>query len=162
MKVTPQITADLDEYPELRQLINVILRPVVDLMGVHAIASLRRMHKVGVFDHRYDKDALVTVDVPTLPHSMQVAQYTVGKAILDYLEAVGVSGVTLEMSQEEVRSLAQLWMPRGSCPVKPVVGEGADDTDAATRPAAKPDTEDAAAAEEAVPAEPETKDNKKE
>ena len=162
MKVTPQITADLDEYPELRRLVNVILRPVVDLMGIHAIASLRRMHKVGVFDHPYVKDVIVPVDIPTLPQSLRVSQDTVGKAILDYLEAVGVSGVTMEMSQEEVQSLAQLWMPRGSCQAKPASGEGADDTDAATRPAAKPNTEDAAAAEEAVPAEPETKDNKKE
>ena len=89
MKVTPQISADLEEYPELRTIVNAAMRPVVDLMGTHGIVSLKRMHKVGVFDHPYVKDVVVPMEIPAMPAAVKAAQYAVGKALLDYLEASG-------------------------------------------------------------------------
>ena len=109
MKVTPQISADLEEYPELRTVINAAMRPVVDLMGVHAIVSLRRMHKVGVFDHPYSKDVVTPLDIPAMPPSVKAAQYAAGKAMLDYLETIGITGVSLEMTEDEARQMATLW-----------------------------------------------------
>lgn len=119
MKVTPQITADLEEYPELAKLLNAVIRPVVDLMGAHAIASLRRMRKTGVFDHPYDKDVITPMGIPVVPESVMAVQYMAGKAMLDYLAAIGVSGITLEMTQEEMQAIANMWAPRKAPPDKP-------------------------------------------
>ncbi len=116
MKVTPQVAADLEEYPELRKLLSVTLRPVVDIMGAHAIASIRRIRKTGVFDHPYDKDVVAAMDIPGVPVSVQASQYAVAKALLDYLAAIGVSGIMVEAAPEELQGIAKLWMPRG-CPV---------------------------------------------
>ena len=119
MKVTPQITADLEEYPELAKLLNAVIRPVVDLMGAHAIASLRRIRKTGEFDHPYDKDVITPMNIPAVPESVMAVQYMAGKALLDYLAAIGVSGITLEMTQEEMQAIANLWAPRKVPPDKP-------------------------------------------
>jgi hypothetical protein len=118
MKVTPQITADVDEYPELRRLLNIALRPIVDIMSAHAIASVRRMRKVGVFDHPYVKDVVSPMNITAVPRAIMASQYTVGQALLDYLEAIGVTGVTVEASDTELREIANVWMPE-ACNVKP-------------------------------------------
>lgn len=112
MKVTPIISADVEEYPELRKLLNMVLRPVVDIMGAHAISSIRRIHKTGVFDHPYDKDLVVPLALPGVPESVRASQYTVGKALLDYLSAIGVSGLTIEAGQDDLRGLVELWQPQ--------------------------------------------------
>ena len=129
MKVTPQITADLEEYPELAKLLNAVIRPVVDLMGAHAITSLRRIRKTGVFDHPYDKDVVTPMDIPAMPESVRAVQYMVGKAILDYLEAIGISGLSLEMSQDEIRAMANLWAPRRVPQDKPLPPNSGDELD---------------------------------
>lgn len=112
MKVTPIISADVEEYPELRRLLNMTLRPVVDIMGAHAISSIRRIHKTGVFDHPYDKDLVVPLGIPGVPESVRASQYTVGKALLDYLSAIGVAGLTIEAGQDDLQGLVELWQPR--------------------------------------------------
>lgn len=112
MKVTPILSADIEEYPELRKLLNMVLRPVVDIMGAHAISSIRRIHKTGVFDHPYDKDLVVPLGIPGVPESVRASQYTVGKAMLDYLSAIGVSGLTIEAGQDDLRGLVELWQPQ--------------------------------------------------
>ena len=129
MKVTPQITADLEEYPELATLLNAVIRPVVDLMGAHAITSLRRIRKTGVFDHPYDKEVVTSMDMPVVPESVRAVQYMVGKALLDYLEAIGISGLSLEMSQDEVQAIANLWAPRRAPQDKPLPPNNGDGLD---------------------------------
>lgn len=135
MKVTPQITADVDEYPELRRLLNIVLRPVVDIMGAHAIASVRRMRKVGVFDHPYVKDVVSPMNITAVPRAIVASQYTVGRALLDYLEAIGMSGVTIEATAEELKGIAGLWEAPRACPaVKPAKPAEPEEP----KPAAKP------------------------
>lgn len=153
MKVTPQISADLEEYPELRTIVNAAMRPVVDLMGIHGIVSLRRMHKVGVFDHPYVKDIVVPLEIPEMPVAVKAAQYAAGKALLDYLETVGVTGVTVEMSQEEAGQLASLWAPREvpppACRLTPRQEPKAEPESEHVKPA-KPEPEPASTAEPAA------------
>lgn len=131
MKVTPLISADIEEYPELRKILNMALRPVVDIMGAHAISSIRRIHKTGVFDHPYDKDLVVPLALPGVPESVRASQYTVGKALLDYLSAIGVSGLTIEAGQDELRGLMELWQPQAArqAPAEPEKQSKAADSD---------------------------------
>ena len=111
MKVIPHFVADFDEYPELRTLADAALRRVVELMSIHGIAEIRRMKKTGVFDHPYDKDVVTPVDVPTMPHTVRAGGYAAGVALLDYVEAIGMSGVSLELTREDVQAMAALWAP---------------------------------------------------
>lgn len=154
MKVTPQITADFEEYPELRNLLGVVLRPLVDIMGAHAIASVRRIRKTGVFDHPYDKDIVAGMDIPGMPETVRAAQYAVGKALLDYLATVGVSGVTVEASEAELQGIAALWMPQ-ACNVKPGAAKppAQEPKPAAPETPASPDSAEQTATPEGVPPE---------
>ena len=115
MKVTPIISADVDEYPELKRLLSMVIRPLVDIMGAHAIASVRRIHKVGVFDHPYDKDVVTPMGIPGVPEPVQAVQYAVGRSLLDYLSTIGIAGLTLEAGQDDLQGLMGLWQPE-SCP----------------------------------------------
>lgn len=111
MTLTPQLAADFDEYPELRTLANAALRHVAGLMSVHSIAGLRRIHKKGVFDHPYDKDVTTPADIPGVPETVIAGQHAVGKALLDYLAAVGFDGMQLGISKEDAQAMASLWAP---------------------------------------------------
>lgn len=116
MRAIPQFTADFDEYPELRVLADAALRRVVELMTVHGIVELKRLHKKGIFEHPYTKDIIVPLEIPVLPHTVMAVRYTVGKALLDYLEAVGVSALQLEMTQEDAAGVMALWSPPAQNP----------------------------------------------
>jgi len=153
MKVTPQISADLDEYPEIRTIVNAAMRPVVDLMGIHGIVSLKRMHKVGVFDHPYVKDSVVPIDIPAMPVAVKAAQYAAGKALLDYLETVGITGISIEMTQQEAEQLATLWAGPRKAPPEPVP-EPQPERRPEPKPEPEPPGQDAPAAE--PPEKPET------
>lgn len=109
MKVTPQISADLEDYPELARLYDTAIRRVVELMQIHDIAELRRIRKTGVFDHQYTKDVVNPIGVETAPGSVQAVRYAVGGALLDYLGAIGISGITLEVSDAERQGVGGLW-----------------------------------------------------
>lgn len=111
MTVTPQITADFEEYPELRTLMSMALRRVAELMEIHDIASLRRIRKTGVFAHPYEKDVITPLGSNTVPNTIAAARYATGKALLDYLESIGVSGIDLGLTQEEAASVAAVWAP---------------------------------------------------
>ena len=124
MKLIPQIEADLDEYPELRPLADAALRRVAELMSAHAIIELRRLHKRGVFDHPYTKDIVTPINLPTVPQTVFAGQQAAGKALLDYLESIGMSGLQLEVTQDDVNRMASLWAP----PQKEPQG-GADNLD---------------------------------
>lgn len=116
MKIVPQFTADFDEYPELRTLADAALRRVVELMSIHAIVELKRLRKTGVFDHPYVKDVVTPLEIPVVPNTVRAARYAAGKAMLDYLEAIGISSVQLEITQEDVQAIATLWVPPSEVP----------------------------------------------
>lgn len=111
MKITPQIVADFEEYPELRRLVDLSLRRVAELMEIHDIGELRRIRKNGVFDHPYNKDVVTPLGSPYVPQTVAAARYAVGKALLDYLEAVGIAGVSLGIAKEEADGVLALWAP---------------------------------------------------
>ena len=111
MKLVPHVVADFDEYPELRTLGDAALRRIAELMSIHAIVEIRRLHKTGVFDHPYTKDIITPLDLPVVPHTVRAGQHAAGKALLDYLESIGISGLRLEVAQEDVNAMASLWMP---------------------------------------------------
>ena len=111
MKVTPLVTADFEEYPELRRLVDLSLRRVAELMEIHDIGELRRIRKNGVFDHPYNKDVVTPLGSPYVPQTVAAARYAVGKALLDYLEAIGIAGVSLGIAKEEADGVLALWAP---------------------------------------------------
>ena len=111
MTLTPLMAADPDEYPELTTLANSALRHVAGLMSVHAIGGLRRIHKKGVFDRPYDKDVTTPVNLPGVPETVIAGQHAVGKALLDYLAAIGFDGMQLGISKEDAQAMAALWSP---------------------------------------------------
>ena len=122
MKISPQLTADLDEYPELAGLVENVVRRVAELMQLHDIIELRRIHKTGVFNHPYDKDVVTPIGVQSVPKTVAAVRYATGKALLDYLATIGVSGVGLALSKEEVDALDSFWRPpEAACPVTPQV-----------------------------------------
>lgn len=124
MKISPQLTADLDEYPELAGLVENVVRRVAELMQLHDIIELRRIHKTGVFNHPYDKDVVTPIGVQSVPKTVAAVRYATGKALLDYLATIGVSGVGLALSKEEVDALDSFWRPpAAACPVNPQVQE---------------------------------------
>ena len=133
MKATPLLRADPDEYPELSKIINTVVRDVVRIMQVHDIRSVRRFRKDGVFDRPYKKDTVTQLGVPGVPRTVSAIRDSVGSALLDYLEAIGVSGIALEATPEEVSGMGELWNP----PAPPVP--------LATLPASEPAAESAAA-----------------
>ncbi len=109
MKVTPHINADFEDYPELARLYDAAIRRVVELMQIHDIAEMRRIRKTGVFNHPYEKDSVAPIGVASAPSTVAAVRYAVAGALLDYLGAIGVSGITLEVSDDEKRGLAGLW-----------------------------------------------------
>ena len=124
MKISLQLTADLDEYPELAGLVENVVRRVAELMQLHDIIELRRIHKTGVFNHPYDKDVVTPIGVQSVPKTVAAVRYATGKALLDYLATIGVSGVGLALSKEEVDALDSFWRPpAAACPVNPQVQE---------------------------------------
>lgn len=110
MRAIPRIVTDFEEYPELRALMNNALQRVVELMELHGIAEIRRMHKTGVFDRPYVKDVVTPIGL-SLPGTVQTSQYAVGQALLGYLESIGIQGISLELSKEDVASIAAIWAP---------------------------------------------------
>lgn len=116
MKVTPQISADLEDYPELARLYDTAIRRVVELMQIHDIAEMRRIRKTGVFDHQYAKDVVNPIGVETAPGSVQAVRYAVGGALLDYLGAIGISGIALEVSDAERQGIGGLWTSKAEKP----------------------------------------------
>ena len=124
MKISPQLAADLDEYPELAGPVENVVRRVAELMQLHDIIELRRIHKTGVFNHPYDKDVVTPIGVQSVPKTVAAVRYATGKALLDYLATIGVSGVGLALSKEEVDALDSFWRPpAAACPVNPQVQE---------------------------------------
>ena len=112
MKVTPQINADFEDYPELAPLYDAAVRRVVELMQVHDILEIRRIRKTGVFDHQYDKDVVTAIGVPGTPNTVTAVRYAVGTALLDYLSVIGISGIALEVSKDEAKAISALWTGR--------------------------------------------------
>lgn len=125
MRIVPQAVADLDEYPEIQPLGNAALRRVAELMGVHDILEIRRLRKTGLFEHPYTKDVVIPIGIPVTPPTVQAVRHAVGKALLDYLEAVGFSGLRLEVTQEDTQALAALWAP----PEQPAAAPGSASLD---------------------------------
>ena len=124
MKISPQLTADLDEYPELVGLVENAVRRVAELMQIHDIIEIRRIRKTGVFNHPYDKDVVTPIGVQSVPKTVAAVRYATGKALLDYLATIGVAGVGLSLSKEEVDALDSFWRPpAAACPVNPQVQE---------------------------------------
>lgn len=111
MKATPQFRADPEEYPELGTLVNAVIRNVVELMEAHDIGSVRRFRKDGVFDRPYVKDVVTPLGVPGVPVAVVAVRDTVGRAVLDYLETVGITGLSLEATPEEKASVGAIWAP---------------------------------------------------
>ena len=118
MKVTPQTTVDFEEYPELKILADQAIRRVVELMEIHDIASIRRYRKTGVFEHPYVKDTVIKIGVPSVPSTVAAARDNVGSALLDYLEAVGLKGLSLELTREDVVAINSFWSPPEQQPVR--------------------------------------------
>lgn len=145
MKVTPQITADFEDYPELAPLIDQAIRRVVELMEIHDISEIRRVHKTGVFDRPYTKDVVTPLGVATLPNTVSAVRYAAGKAILDYLETIGISGIGISMTSEEIANVAALWVQRASSPAQSQQASG-ENASLEPEPASEvPDTQDDAA-----------------
>ncbi len=109
MTVTPQINADFEDYPELQTLYNAAIRRVIDLMQIHNIATLRRLTKVGVFDSKYTKDIVVPAGISGVPATVSAVQYSVAGALLDYLNTIGIQGVTLDLTAADVNAIGKLW-----------------------------------------------------
>lgn len=134
MKATPTFRADLDEYPELGTLVQAAVRHVITIMQVHDIGALRRYRKDGVFERPYAKDTVTPLGVPGVPQTVAASRDAAGSALLDYLEAVGIEGLALEATQEEIISVGQLWNPNLSAQV----GVGAAEAQYPKPVAAKP------------------------
>lgn len=111
MKATPQFRADPEEYPELSTLVNAVIRNVVTIMEAHDIGAVRRFHKDGVFDRPYTKDVVTPLGVPGVPRTVQAVREAAGKAVLDYLEAIGITGLSLEATAEEKANVSAIWNP---------------------------------------------------
>jgi hypothetical protein len=127
MKVTPQINADFEDYPELAPLYDAAVRRIVELMQIHDIAEMRRIRKTGVFDHQYDKDVVTAIGVPGTPNTVTAVRYAAGTALLDYLGTIGISGISLEVTQDEAKAISALWTGRQDKPNEKTTG--ADDAD---------------------------------
>lgn len=109
MKFTPQRFADVEEYPELKRLHEQALPHVVALMAIHDIGEIIRIHKTGIFDHPLSKDAVTTIGIPDVPSTVSAARYGVAKELLDYLETIGIRGITLGITKEDVPGLRSVW-----------------------------------------------------
>ncbi len=127
MKVTPQINADFEDYPELAPLYDAAVRRVIELMQVHDILEIRRIRKTGVFDHQYDKDVVTAIGVPGVPTTVTAVRYAVGKVLLDYLAVIGIGGIALEVSQDEAKAISALWTGRQEKPAEQKPAEQAQD-----------------------------------
>lgn len=153
MKINPQIKADLEEYPELRRLYDSAIVSVVKLMQLHDIVDLRRIRKSGIFEHEYDKDVVTPLGLPGVPASVAATRYAAGKALLDYLETIGLSGLSLDIEQGDADGLVQIWKtPPKACAMKkpdasdagqPQTGENPakPEKPVAVKPVKKPDRE---------------------
>lgn len=142
MKINPQIKADLEEYPELRRLYDSAIISVVKLMQLHDIVDLRRIRKSGIFEHEYDKDIVTTLGLPNVPASVAATRYASGKALLDYLETIGLSGLSLDLEQGDSDGLVKIWAPAtNACATKKPEEPAADQKQTSEKPA-KPETLD--------------------
>lgn len=112
MTATTNPTADFEEYPELSSLVNAVIRPLITIMEAHDIKTLRRIRKTGVFEHPYAKDIVIPLGVSGVPDTVSAARYAVGRALLDYLEAVGLHGLTINAQSDEIAEVSGLWAPR--------------------------------------------------
>ena len=111
MNVIPQLKADIDEYPELGKLVGAVVRNVVEIMQVHDIGAVRRFRKDGVFDRPYVKDVVTPLGVRGVPAAVAAARDAVGSALLEYLEAVGMTGIGITATEAEKGEVAALWSP---------------------------------------------------
>ena len=111
MNVIPQLKSDIDEYPELGKLIGAVVRNVVEIMQVHDIGAVRRFRKDGVFDRPYVKDVVTPLGVRGVPAAVAAARDAVGSALLEYLEAVGMTGMGITATEDEKGEVAALWSP---------------------------------------------------
>lgn len=118
MKATPLFRADLEEYRELGTVVQAALRNVLMLMEVHDIKAVRRYRKDGVFDRPYVKDSVSPLGVTGVPNTVAAARDAVGTALLDYLEAIGISGLSLDATQEEIAAIEALWNPPATYPAE--------------------------------------------
>lgn len=146
MTVTPQITADLEEYPELGRIIQNATRRVADLMQMHDITEIRRIRKTGTFERPYAKDVVLPLNIPGVPQTVAVSRFTVGAALLDYLESIGVNGMAIVLNAEETAALAGFWgvklqpapAPAAKPEPKPAEAPAAKDGGKPSKPSAKP------------------------
>lgn len=111
MNVIPQLKADIDEYPELGKLVGAVVRNVVEIMQVHDIGAVRRFRKDGVFERPYVKDVVTPLGVRGVPAAVAAARDAVGSALLEYLEAVGMTGIGITATEAEKVEVAALWSP---------------------------------------------------
>lgn len=125
MRATPLFKADPEEYPEIGTMVNAVVRNVVEIMEVHDISAVKRFRKEGVFDRPYVKDVVTPLGVPNVPKTVAAVRESAGKAILDYLETIGITGLSLsEVTPDDLKGVAQLWAPPqppqpGPHPVQP-------------------------------------------
>ena len=125
MKAIPSITADIEEYPEIRKLVDTALVRIVELMEIHDIAEVRRVRKSEQFGRQSVRDVVTPLGAAGVPASICSIRDCVGKTILQYLDAIGMSGIRLSMTKEDVASVSALWAPDQAAARKPAGTEPA-------------------------------------
>lgn len=109
MNVIPQIDADFETYPELRRVYDVTVGAIASMMQVHNIGELRRIRKSGVFDRQYFKDVVADLGVEGTPATVDAVKKAVGKALLDYMDTIGLRGVRISASDDDMVALKGVW-----------------------------------------------------
>lgn len=111
MKATPVFRVDPDEYQSLGKIVQATARHIIAVMQAHDIGAVRRFHKNGMFGRTCTKDIVTPLGVQGVPAEISEIRNAVGSAILDYLDTVGLDGISIEATPEEISSVAALWIP---------------------------------------------------
>ena len=64
-----------------------------------------------MFDRPYVKDVVTPLGVWGVPAAVAAARGAVGSALLEYLEAVGITGIGITATEAEKGEVAALWSP---------------------------------------------------